>query len=405
MAILLVSIALSLLIWTVFITQLLRSFTKSPKLQSVSAAKEDPKVNIILPVRNDEGHIGKCLDGLLKQSYPNYDVFVICDSDNDKYDKTVEIVSKYNVQHPEKIHMIMADPKPDDWVGKNWACYSGYLKSDGDILLFTDSDTLHSEDLMTSAIGYFLENKLDVLTIRPRLLCEDLWSKIIYPVLWTYHHIKYSAILVNNPNKRNGSVFGCFFIIKRKSYEKLGTHKEIKGEILEDITLGEKIKKAKIALMLIHGEYHLQQSLSGNFKTAWQRLSRSNNVFPIPADNIKYGIFISIISIFLSLLLPFILLPVLIIINQIKNLSNIAIDVLLVLFFIDLMVITLLGIVYVLQSRWGLLQNPLYALVSPIGAMIVAVGFMYPFFVKRENIQWRGRSYVVNRNNFRIGAG
>ncbi len=65
--------------------------------------------------------------------------------------------------------MVMADPKPDGWVGKNWACYSGYIKSDCDILLFTDSDTLHSEDIMTLAIGYFLANKLDVLTVRPRL--------------------------------------------------------------------------------------------------------------------------------------------------------------------------------------------------------------------------------------------
>ena len=401
MSLLLLSTSLSLLIWTVFIARLLRSFTKSPKLKSIVAAKYTPRVNVLLPVRDDEEHIGRCLDGLLKQNYPNYGIIVICDSDSDKHDKTIEMVSKYGKLYPEKMSMVMADPKPEGWVGKNWACYSGYLKSDCDILLFTDSDTVHSEDIITLAIGYFLANKLDVLTVRPRLLCEDIWSKIIYPILWTCHHVKYSAILVNDLNKMTGSVFGCFFIISRKSYEKLGTHKEIKGEVLDDIVLGEKIKKAKIALRMVHGEYHLQQALSGSFRTAWQRLSRSDNMFPIQTGHVKYGRIVSSISVFLSLMFPFALLPVLIGISQIENLSDVAINSLLILFVIDLVVIMLVGITYVIQSKFGLFQSPLYALVSFLGAMVIAVGLMYAFLVEREKIKWRGREYIVNRRNFR----
>jgi hypothetical protein len=225
---------------------------------------------------------------------------------------------------------------------------------------------------------------------------------MIYPILWTYHHVKYSAILVNDPNKMTGSVFGCFFIISRKSYEKLGTHKEIKGEVLEDIVLGERIKKAKIALRMVHGEYHLQQALSGSFKTAWQRLSRSNNVFPIQMENVKYSPIVSSLSVFLSLMFPFALLPVLMGISQIENLSGVAISSsLLILFVIDLVVIMLVSIIYVIQSKFGLFQSPLYALVSFLGAVVIAVGLMYAFLVEKEKITWRGREYIVNRKNFR----
>ena len=401
MSLLFLSISLSLLIWAVFITRLLRSFTKSPKLKSIADAKDTPRVNVLLPVRDDEEHIGKCLDGLLKQNYHNYGIIVICDADSDRHDKTIEIVSKYGSLYPEKIKVVTANPKPDGWVGKNWACYSGYLKSDSDILLFTDSDTLHSEDIMTLSVGYFLENNLDVLTVRPRLLCEDIWSRIIYPILWTYHHVKYSAILVNDPNKMTGSVFGCFFIITKESYDKLGTHKEIRGEVLEDIVLGEKIKKAKIALRMVHGEYHLQQALSGSFRTAWQRLSRSNNMFPIQMENVKCSPLVSSISVFLSLVFPFALLPVLMGISQIENLSDVAITSLLMLFVVDLVVITLVSIIYIIQSKFGLFQSPLYALVSFLGAIVVAVGLIYAFLVEKEKIKWRGREYIVSRKNFR----
>jgi chlorobactene glucosyltransferase len=128
----------------------------------------------------------------------------------DNIDHTLEIVQTFKIKHPEKIDVIISNTKPDEWVGKNWACYNGYLKSDGDILLFTDSDTLHCKDIITSALGYFLENEIDALTIRPRLVCEDQWSKIIYPMLWSFHQIKYSALLVNNPNTKIGALFGCF---------------------------------------------------------------------------------------------------------------------------------------------------------------------------------------------------
>ena len=233
-------------------------------------------------------------------------------------------------------------------------------------------------------------------------MCEDIWSRIIYPILWTYHHVKYSAILVNDPNKMTGSVFGCFFIITRKSYEELGTHKEIKGEVLEDIVLGEKIKKAKIALRMVHGEYHLQQALSGSFSTAWQRLSRSKNMFPIQMENVKCSPIVSSVLVFLSLVFPFALLPVLMGISQIENLSDVAVNSsLLILFVIDLVVIMLVGVIYVIQSKFGLLQSPLYALVSFPGAIVVAAGLMYAFLVEKEKVKWRGREYIVKRKNFR----
>jgi hypothetical protein len=193
--------------------------------------------------------------------------------------------------------------------------------------------------------------------------------------------------------------------MRRESYNKLGTHKAIKGEILEDIVLGEKIKKEKLALQMIHGGCHLQQALSGSFKTAWQRLSRSNNMFPIQVENKRYSPIISSISVFLSLLFPFVLLPVLIYISQIKDLSSITANSLSILFVIDATIIILVTVIYVIQSKFGIFQNPLYALVSPIGAIIIAVGLMYAFSIEKEKIKWRGREYVVNRKNFRIAAG
>ncbi|HYO06492.1 MAG TPA: hypothetical protein VER14_05885 [Phototrophicaceae bacterium] len=124
-------------------------------------------------------------------------------------------------------------------------------------------------------------------------------------------------------------------------------------------------------------------------------------MFPIQVENVKCSPIVSSVLVFLSLVFPFALLPVLMGISQIENLSDVAVNSsLLILFVIDLVVIMLVGVIYVIQSKFGLLQSPLYALVSFPGAIVVAAGLMYAFLVEKEKVKWRGREYIVNRKNF-----
>jgi hypothetical protein len=37
----------------------------------------------------------------------------------------------YMKSNPKRMSVITANPKPLDWIGKNWACYQGYLNATG----------------------------------------------------------------------------------------------------------------------------------------------------------------------------------------------------------------------------------------------------------------------------------
>ena len=52
------------------------------------------KISIIIPCRNEEKHIGKCLDSIIEQDYPmdNLEVFVV---DGMSQDGTKRIIKKY----------------------------------------------------------------------------------------------------------------------------------------------------------------------------------------------------------------------------------------------------------------------------------------------------------------------
>jgi len=121
--------------WIALIKSMLKTFHESPFLDKFEKKEhEKPKVSIILPARNEEKFIGKCLDSLIKQDYDNYEIVTINDSSNDS---TGDIIKKYSEKFP-KVISVDAKPKPDGWMGKNWACIEGYKKASGDLLLFTD---------------------------------------------------------------------------------------------------------------------------------------------------------------------------------------------------------------------------------------------------------------------------
>ena len=263
--------------WLYFLIYTIISFRRLPKLESMNQqdaiTDKYPKVSVILPARNEEKYIAKCLDSLLKQSYPNFEIVAINDSSSDRTD---EIIQRCHILNSKVVVAINAEPKPEEgWIGKNWACYQGYLNSTGEILLFTDADTVHSISTISSAVTYLIKQNLDALTAIPRILSEkDICIKITLPLLWTLSYTKYSALRANNPKSKMGFFFGSFFIITRRTYEAVGTHKAVKSEIVEDGALGRKVKEEEFKLKVVRGERNVEAIWARDFSTLWDGLRR-----------------------------------------------------------------------------------------------------------------------------------
>jgi cellulose synthase/poly-beta-1,6-N-acetylglucosamine synthase-like glycosyltransferase len=254
------------LAWLSLLTSMFHSFTKTPFLnESKNQIKNLPKVSVILPARNEENYVGKCLDSLLQQDYKNFEVIVINDSSEDR---TEEIIHKFS-KNNEKIIAVNAKPKPDEWMGKNWACIEGFKHATGELLLFTDADTKFSKNLISLATKNLISERLDALTVIPRLKCIDYITKITLPMLSVFLHSRYSALKVNNPKKKIGYFFGSFYIIKREVYEKVGTHEIVKQEIIEDGALGKIVKESGFSLKMMRGEEHLEALYSRSPSEMW----------------------------------------------------------------------------------------------------------------------------------------
>ena len=207
-------------VWIYFLAYMTKSFRQAPTLESFdrAGASRTPRVSVVLPARNEERYIARCLDSLLAQDYSNFEIIAINDSSTDR---TGEIIKEYAARDSRIVH-VNAPPKPEAWAGKNWACYQGYLRAKSEVLLFTDADTEHSRSSMSLAVGQMVSQNLDALTAVPKLICNDFWTKITLPALATFLHTRFSPLRVNDPKTKTGYFFGSFFIIKKTTYDFVG---------------------------------------------------------------------------------------------------------------------------------------------------------------------------------------
>ncbi len=382
--------------WIYFLVYTIKFLIQVPKLQSIKTSKSIffPKVSVILPARNEEKYIQKCLKTLIEQDYSNYEIVVINDSSSDRTGELIENVSLAN----SKVIHINATPKPDGWTGKNWACYQGYLKSTGEFFLFTDADTIHSFTSISLAVNHLLDEGLDALTAIPKILATDFWTKITLPVLWTLSLAKYSALNANNPNSKVGYFFGSFFIITRKTYEAIGTHKAVRKEIVEDGALGRKVKEQGFKLNVVHGKDHLQAVWARDPSTLWHGLRR---LMISLYNREKINAYLMVIATFLLLLLPLIVLPFSIsMVLQQENVPVYMTNLSLVLLSLTITSMLLLIITSILELKYSILQNLVYSLGFPLACSFVFIAFLTSLINSRNKytINWKDRIYTIKEN-------
>ncbi len=376
-------------VWIYFLAYMSKSFRKAPRLESFdrSGVTHSPRLSVILPARNEENYIARCLDSLLAQDYANFEIIAINDSSTDR---TGEIIREYATKD-SRVVSINAPPKPEGWAGKNWACHEGYLQAKGDVLLFTDADTQHAPSAMSLAVGHLVSENLDALTAVPKLVCNDFWTKITLPGLATFLHTRFSPLRVNDPNTRTGYFFGSFFIITRSTYEAVGTHRGVRQELVEDGALGGKVKEGRFRMKMVRGESQIEAVWARDLPTLWHGLRRL--MVSVYYQN-RSGAYMMAVAVLFILFVPFALLPYL---PAATLANNISFQILLGL---QLGAIALIVTTTAVQCWFGVFESPAYALASPLSGALISFGFLSAIAVARKKgaVSWRDRQYTISEN-------
>jgi len=203
-------------------------------------------VSVIIPCRNEEKFIGKCLDSLIRQDYPkdNLEILVV---NGDSEDRTGEIVKTYSEKYP--FIKFLNNPKKYTSFGLN----IGLKQSRGDIIIRMDAHAGYEKDYVSKCVKYLNEyNADDVGGVMKTLPSKNtLFAKAI--AISLSHPFgagnSYFRTGVEKPKWVDTVFGGCY---KREVFDKIGLFNE---NLLrsQDMELNLRLKKAG-GKILLHPE-------------------------------------------------------------------------------------------------------------------------------------------------------
>jgi glycosyltransferase involved in cell wall biosynthesis len=195
-----------------------------------------PTVSVIIPARNEEACLGECLQSLVSQSGVRFEIIVV---DDHSTDRTGEIARSF----PE-VRVIEAGPLPQGWTGKNNAVTTGVRQAKSEWLLFTDADTVHLPRSLARAVAEAQENNAELLSYSPEQIAATFWEMATLPVVFAELARQYPPSVVSDPASPIAAANGQFILIRRETYDAVGGHAAVAGDILEDVALARAVKRS-----------------------------------------------------------------------------------------------------------------------------------------------------------------
>jgi cellulose synthase/poly-beta-1,6-N-acetylglucosamine synthase-like glycosyltransferase len=260
--ILLTLLIFSLIVSTSYTKNLRRSVKNAPRTgkgsvgESLPSTVQFPKVSVIVPAYNEAENIQDCAIAILESTALSVDNLEVLIVDDRSTDDTLAIVQTLQQQLNDprlKILAGQARPANEYWAGKNWACASAMQIATGDFLLFIDADVRLKQGAIESAIETVKTENIDLLTCMPALVCDCFAEWLVQPLMFNHLAVCFDFTAVNDPTTNSAFAAGPFMLFRRSAYEQIGGHQSVASEIVEDVELARRIKRAGLKLGLYAG--------------------------------------------------------------------------------------------------------------------------------------------------------
>lgn len=377
------NLVITILLFSLFMLMLWNMYILRSRDYKVIPDEELPFISVLVPARNEEENIEKCLLSLLNQNYPRYEVIVY---DDNSTDRTYEILNKIKQNYPH-LQILKGEEPPPGWTGKNYACYKLSLQSKGERILFTDADTIHSRDSLRLAMYCAGDRNADLLSLMPYQITLTFSEKLVIPLLY---YTTFTLLPFYFLEKKGFSKFtiaiGQFMLFKKDIFFEIGGYEIVKSAIAEDVWLGRKIKAHRHQLIVAEGLDILKCRMYKSIKGIWEGFSK--NIFAGLNYSTPFA-FSVILMYFVFNIAPYILF-VFYLISEANN-------ILLALTAVQILILYAMRLILSLIFKTNLFS----VILHPFGiAILILIIFNSWIWVKfKGGSRWKNRIYKFSRND------
>jgi hopene-associated glycosyltransferase HpnB len=231
-----------------------------------------PRVAAIVPARNEADMLPVTLPTLLGQDYPGVlEVIVVDDRSEDGTGAAAASLGD--------VRVVAGKPQPEGerWAGKVWAMTQGLAAApDGpEYLLFTDADIAWEPGALADLVAAARDDERDMVSQMALLRARTGWERLLVPAFVYFFAQLYPFRRVNRRRGRTAAAAGGCMLIRRGVLERAGGLPMIRGALIDDVALGQLIKRAGGSTWLgLTTEVRSVRPYEG-LASLWQMVARS----------------------------------------------------------------------------------------------------------------------------------
>lgn len=198
-----------------------------------------PLISVLIAARDEAHNIGRTLESILAQTYPNFEVLVV---DDRSEDETADIVRKF-ARADDRLRFFRCTELPDDWTGKNHALWQISQLARGGILLFVDADVALDPAALSVMVSNLIRERADMLSLVLRLDSRSAWEHAIHLVIGAIILLRFPLHKVNDPSSRHAMANGQAIMVRADAYRAVGGHSRVRAIMLEDMAFARLMKR------------------------------------------------------------------------------------------------------------------------------------------------------------------
>jgi chlorobactene glucosyltransferase len=272
-----------------------------------------PSISVIVPARDEARNIQRCIEALLAQDYPDYEVIVVDDRSTDatphlldgllEWDRSrVGRDARPHSAEPVRLKVLHGVELPEGWAGKPHALAQGAQIARGEWLCFMDADTFARPGLLRAAIAAAQEQGADLLSLLTDQELGSFWERTVLPLVMTGLSVGFPIRRVNDPSKPDAVAFGQFIMIRCSVYQAVGGYSAIRDQIVEDKAIAEIVKGNGFHLVLGDGRLAASTRLYTSLPEMWEGWTK--NIYLGMRERLGFLAFGAFVGLVAALVLP-----------------------------------------------------------------------------------------------------
>lgn len=168
-----------------------------------------PKVSVIISAYNEEKVIEKKLNNIIKTDYPDFEVIIANDASNDR---TVELSQEFIKNHPDfdiRVNTVR------NHLGKTNAQDEAVEVAKGEILVFSDANSIFKEDAISELVSYFTSDDIEYVC-GSLIYKEDETASVVAEN--TYWNMELTMRKIESNIKTIAAGNGAIYACRKKDY-------------------------------------------------------------------------------------------------------------------------------------------------------------------------------------------